>query len=307
MRTLELPPGTQKGFLVAMDSLIAASVGPCRSASNAGTRDVSAVPYVYNRTLYDLSLLSCDYEPQLRTETGDVRRRCRRAISGEEPDDEVQDEISSVVRHLGRVARGARTCGVSASLVDRNRACAGPVGRDCAQEPGKPTMKRDTVRRLAALVLYDDSPITVGGLTLTERAVLLAHRAGLGPVRVWGVRALDRDSDARLRSRGIPVVRQPPDAAPLEGSADDEGLVIIGPHVLFAPAVLTDLVSGTELDGSSAAIAACVAGAPLLLLCAARGGRRSAHMQIGRGDAHEARDAGSACASCHSRARSAVE
>ena len=70
MRTLELPPGTQKGFLVAMDALVRASAGPCRSANNAGARDVGAIPYVYNRTIYDLSLLSCNYEPQLRTETG---------------------------------------------------------------------------------------------------------------------------------------------------------------------------------------------------------------------------------------------
>ncbi|RPH62646.1 MAG: hypothetical protein EHM89_05235 [Acidobacteria bacterium] len=67
VRTLELPSGTQKGFLVAMDSLIGASVGPCRTTSGAG--DVPTVPYLYNQTLYDLSLLSCDFEPELRTKT----------------------------------------------------------------------------------------------------------------------------------------------------------------------------------------------------------------------------------------------
>jgi len=70
MRTLELPPGTQKGFLVALDSLIRASVVPCRSADGAGTNGVITISYVYNRTLYDMSLLSCDYEPQLRAKTG---------------------------------------------------------------------------------------------------------------------------------------------------------------------------------------------------------------------------------------------
>ncbi len=70
VRTSELPSGTQKGFLVSMDSLMRASVAPCRSADDAGAKGLSTIPYVYNRTLYDLSLLSCDYEPQLRTKTG---------------------------------------------------------------------------------------------------------------------------------------------------------------------------------------------------------------------------------------------
>lgn len=69
VRTVELPSGTQRGFLVAMESLIRQSVGPC-SADRGGARDVRAVSYVYNQTLYDLSLLSCDYEPMLQTPAG---------------------------------------------------------------------------------------------------------------------------------------------------------------------------------------------------------------------------------------------
>lgn len=69
LRTLELPPGTQKGFLVAMDSLIHESLGPCRQGSDH-VRHVPVVPYVYNQTIYDLSLLSCEYEPQLWIKTG---------------------------------------------------------------------------------------------------------------------------------------------------------------------------------------------------------------------------------------------
>ena len=120
----------------------------------------------------------------------------------------------------------------------------------------------------AALVLTDEYPVTVGGLTLTERAILLANRAGFGPVRVWGVRALDRDFDARLRSRGVSVVWQPLDSAPLEGARNDEGIVIVGPHVLFGPAVLADLVDCAGRDGPSAATAVSEAGAPLLLYVA---------------------------------------
>jgi hypothetical protein len=68
VRTLTLPPGTQKGFLVALDSLIHASVGPCES--RAGLRQVPGVPYVYNQALYDLSLVSCAYEPAWKTQIG---------------------------------------------------------------------------------------------------------------------------------------------------------------------------------------------------------------------------------------------
>jgi hypothetical protein len=69
LRTVELPSGTQKGFLIAMESLIRTGVGPC-SADHDGARKVPAVSYVYNQTLYDLSLLSCGYEPELLTATG---------------------------------------------------------------------------------------------------------------------------------------------------------------------------------------------------------------------------------------------
>ncbi len=116
----------------------------------------------------------------------------------------------------------------------------------------------------AALVLTDESPVTVGGLTLTERAVLLAHRAGFGPLRVWGVRALDRDFGGGLRSRGLLVARQSPEPAPLEGAGNDQGIVIVGPNVLFEPSVLADLVDCTGRDGLSAT-AVSEAGTPLLL------------------------------------------
>jgi hypothetical protein len=70
VRTLELPPGTQMGFLVAMDSLIRASVGPCRTTGGKGATSVPAVSYIYGQTLYDLSLLSCEFESELRTAKG---------------------------------------------------------------------------------------------------------------------------------------------------------------------------------------------------------------------------------------------
>jgi hypothetical protein len=69
VRTVELPPGTQTGFLAALDSLIEASIDRCGTTKDTGARQVSPVPYVYNQALYDLSLLSCEYKPQLRTKT----------------------------------------------------------------------------------------------------------------------------------------------------------------------------------------------------------------------------------------------
>jgi hypothetical protein len=69
VRTLELPLGTQKGFLVSMDALLHASVAPCLIGNGGGARAISAVPFVYGQTLYDLSLLSCRYESELRTKT----------------------------------------------------------------------------------------------------------------------------------------------------------------------------------------------------------------------------------------------
>lgn len=43
VRTVELPPGTEKGFLAAMDSLIRASLGPCGTASGS-SKGVPLIP-----------------------------------------------------------------------------------------------------------------------------------------------------------------------------------------------------------------------------------------------------------------------
>ena len=72
----------------------------------------------------------------------------------------------------------------------------------------------------AALVFEDKSPITIGGLTLTERAVLLAARAGLTPVRVRTTASDDSSVDALLRSRRISPVDQPEASSPILGIGD---------------------------------------------------------------------------------------
>jgi len=69
-RSLELPAGTQHGFLRGMTVLIGESTGPCRTSGKMAARTISKVPYVYKQTLYDLSLVSCEYVPELQTKRG---------------------------------------------------------------------------------------------------------------------------------------------------------------------------------------------------------------------------------------------
>ena len=117
---------------------------------------------------------------------------------------------------------------------------------------------------LGVLIFDDEPPVTVGGLTLTERAVLLAHRAELSPIVIWGPGPFDPESDRRLRARGIAIIQRRGSPAPLEGTADHEALVIIGPNVLFEQAVLNDLCEiGRDDDDTPTMV--CDSGAPLLL------------------------------------------
>lgn len=66
VRTVELPSGTQTGFLVAIASLLRASAEPCRAARGGRPRNVASIPYMYNQTIYDLTLTSCKYETDFR-------------------------------------------------------------------------------------------------------------------------------------------------------------------------------------------------------------------------------------------------
>lgn len=119
----------------------------------------------------------------------------------------------------------------------------------------------------AALVLDSERPVTVGGLTLTERAILLAHRAGLHPVYVWGPHPIASILLERLRSRGADVVQLPSDAPPFENAMPPAGVVVIGPNVLFGPTVLADLVTrglGNGARDAEQPAAVSADGAPLL-------------------------------------------
>jgi phosphatidylglycerophosphate synthase len=110
----------------------------------------------------------------------------------------------------------------------------------------KPGPQKGSPSGLSALVIESAAPVTVGGLTLTERAVLIAARAGLAPVRVWA-----------------PIV--PPGAGPLQATADrDEPVVIIGPNVLVEPAALADLVADAGRPGGAPARLVRDGGEPVL-------------------------------------------
>jgi phosphatidylglycerophosphate synthase len=116
----------------------------------------------------------------------------------------------------------------------------------------------------SVLVIDGKPSITIGGLTLTERAVLLAHRAGI-PVRIAGVEPVDETSVERLHSRGVPVIQQPAGSAPLDGTTDEEGVVLIGPNVLFGPVLLAELLDRTVRDPHAGPIAVYERGVPLVL------------------------------------------
>jgi hypothetical protein len=106
-------------------------------------------------------------------------------------------------------------------------------------------------------------PVTIGGLTLTERAIVLADRAGLD-VAVWGPRDLALSSRERLRRRGVDVRQQSPERGPLEGLPQDEATVIIGSQVLLSPAALLAFVNRAVSSGGEVG-AVFDAGVPLLL------------------------------------------
>lgn len=65
--TIQLPAGAKEGFLIAMTSMMAGSTAACRQGRGS---DVEPIVYLYKQSLYDLRLVSCSFEPQLRTKSG---------------------------------------------------------------------------------------------------------------------------------------------------------------------------------------------------------------------------------------------
>jgi phosphatidylglycerophosphate synthase len=121
------------------------------------------------------------------------------------------------------------------------------------------------MKRLAALVLDEGAPTRVGGLTLTERAVLQTVRAGFDPIYVWSAGKPDAAVSARLQSRGVTPLQLTADSAPLEGTKNDEAVVVFGSNVLVGPALLAALAKAGEERKKGEATAASNAGTPLLI------------------------------------------
>jgi phosphatidylglycerophosphate synthase len=82
-------------------------------------------------------------------------------------------------------------------------------------------------------------PLMVGGLSLVERAVLAAHRAGAGRSVVTGVQDVRGSMAARLRARGADVTFV--EWGALQDLDLSDGALIIGPRVLVEPRALVAL------------------------------------------------------------------
>jgi phosphatidylglycerophosphate synthase len=121
------------------------------------------------------------------------------------------------------------------------------------------------MKRLAALVLDEGASNRVAGLTLAERAVLQAVRAGFDPVYVWSTGKPDAAASARLQARGVAPLQLRADSAPLEGTRSDEAVVVFGSNVLVGPALLAALAKAGAERNKDEATAASNAGTPLLI------------------------------------------
>lgn len=117
----------------------------------------------------------------------------------------------------------------------------------------------------AALVFHEAGSVAVAGLTLTERAVLLALRAGLGPVYVWGPQPLGAASRARLRARKATLHELSPDVPPLEQAAPEQPVCLVSANVLFGPTLLAELADQNGARRPVVATVASEAGVPLMM------------------------------------------
>lgn len=64
-RTTRVPQGTESGFLTAVTLLMDKLVEPCRHTTSKTSNPLAPVLYVYNATIYRLSVDSCDQESAL--------------------------------------------------------------------------------------------------------------------------------------------------------------------------------------------------------------------------------------------------
>jgi hypothetical protein len=103
VRTTDLPATANRGFLLAVTSLIHRTAAGCRSGAAAEAR---AVQYFYNQALYDLSVSSCKYARELRTKAGvftevvATRFQVRNTKTGELTKFQIEYGLSDALREV---------------------------------------------------------------------------------------------------------------------------------------------------------------------------------------------------------------
>lgn len=119
---------------------------------------------------------------------------------------------------------------------------------------------------LAALILTDGvgalrstapevGNTVIAGLTLTERAALAAHRAGVDHIYLAGEWLPDERVLARLRARGLSITRTPTRDNPFEAVPPDTRLLVLAAGTLVEPSAITTLLEQAPLGAGEAALA----------------------------------------------------
>jgi phosphatidylglycerophosphate synthase len=102
--------------------------------------------------------------------------------------------------------------------------------------------------------ISDIGNTVVAGLTLTERAVLAAHRAGIDRIHLVGECSPEEDALARVRARGLSVTCSKERCRPFEAVPSDALLVVLAAGTLAEPSAITALIERAALGAGEAAL-----------------------------------------------------
>ncbi|MBI2186021.1 MAG: CDP-alcohol phosphatidyltransferase family protein [Acidobacteria bacterium] len=94
----------------------------------------------------------------------------------------------------------------------------------------------------------------LAGLTLTERAVLAAHRSGLDRIYIAGELLPDEDVLDRLRGRGLSIVCSAGHQRPFSAAPSDAALLVLPVVTLVEPSAIAALVERVRLSAGEAAL-----------------------------------------------------
>lgn len=94
----------------------------------------------------------------------------------------------------------------------------------------------------------------LAGLTLTERAVLAAHRAGLDRIHIAGELLPDEDVLVRLRGRGLSIACSTGHHRPFAAAPTDATLLVLPVVTLVEPSAIAALVDRVRLGAGEAAL-----------------------------------------------------